>query len=108
MNEIETVKDKVKSLLEKDLRCRNDDKWLIWRYIRDVDKIDIYIPFDKFAEMTSFESIRRARAIVQNVDHELLPTNPDVIKRRGIKQQEWTEYFSNHTGVKNDRRTQIK
>jgi hypothetical protein len=56
----------VKNLLETDKRCRNDDKWLIFRYIREVDGVNLRIPFTQFHQMTPFETITRARRRIQN------------------------------------------
>ena len=76
-------------LLKEDERCRNDDKWLIWRFMRDKAQIKMYIPFTDFERMPSFESIRRIRAHIQNRENKLLPTDPNVRIKRKVNENEW-------------------
>jgi len=90
--ELKKVKEYVLELLEKDERCRNSDKWLTYKVMRKFT--NIYIPFEDFEKMPSFESIRRTRAMIQNKEGLFLPTDKDVIKKRKINQEEWREFFS--------------
>jgi len=54
----------VADVLETDERARNDDKWLVWVVLRRWG-IGIYIPFEQFKNMPSFESISRYRRKLQ-------------------------------------------
>lgn len=90
--ELLKVKEYVLQLLEQDERCRNDDKWLTYCVMRKFT--NIYIPFDDFQKIPSFESIRRTRANIQNKEGKFLPTDPEVIKKRKIRQEEWRDFFS--------------
>ena len=82
--EITTVKKIVLKLLGEDVRCRNDDKCLTFRVMEHFTKI--YIPFEDFKKIPAFETIKRCRAKIQNVDKKFLPTDPKVIKRRSIRE----------------------
>jgi len=53
----------------------------------------MYIPFEDFSKIPSFESIRRQRQHIQNTLKILLPTSEEVRKRRGILKEEWRRYF---------------
>ena len=78
--ELRTVAELVREELKNDLRCRNDDKWLTWKVMRHFTPI--YIVFEDFEKMPSFEAIRRCRAKIQNVDQQYLPTEATALKRR--------------------------
>jgi hypothetical protein len=80
IEELRTVAKIVREELANDERARNDDKWLTWKVMRHFT--NIIIPFEDFVKMPSFESIRRVRQKIQNIDNEFLPTYPTVIKRR--------------------------
>lgn len=70
--EIRTVKEIVYELLRDDIRCRNDDKWLTYRVMSHFTRI--YIPFEDFIKIPSFETISRCRRYVQHNDNDFLPT----------------------------------
>ena len=80
------IREGVLKILESDERARNDDHWLIWKYIREIDKINMFIPFEDFKRMTSFESITRMRRELQN-DSGLYPPTNSVIANRRAKEQ---------------------
>lgn len=90
--EFDKVSELVEKLLENEERCRNDDKWLTYRVMRHFT--NIYIPFDDFAKMPAFETIKRCRAKIQNVEGKYLPTSSDVLKKRSKRRGEvvhWTK-----------------
>lgn len=89
--ELDSVKEWVLHFLKTDERCRNSDKWLTYRVLRQYTSI--YIPFADFQKMPSFESIRRTRAHVQNQEKKFLPTDANVRKKRRIREEEWRKYF---------------
>lgn len=89
----DTVRKGVLEILENDERARNSDAWLIWRFIREKDGIDMFIPFEDFEKMTSFETIRRIRQHIQNTEHKILPTDVKVRNERNISYQEWVEWL---------------
>jgi len=87
--EIKTVKAIVEYLLLTDERNRNDDKWLTWNVMRHFTPI--YIPFEDFEKIPSFESITRIRAQIQNVEKRYLPTKPEVVAKRQNRQRVFRE-----------------
>lgn len=89
--EIVKVSETVLRLLKEDERCRNDDKWLTYRVMREFTKI--YIPFEDFAKIPAFETIKRVRAKIQNKDRLYQPTDSDVLKKRRTRAQTFTEVF---------------
>lgn len=91
IEEITKVKDIVKNLLSTDDRCRNDDKWLTYKVMSKFTKI--FIPFEDFAKIPTFETIRRTRQYIQNVEHQFEPTDPAVVKKRKKRQVVFQEQF---------------
>jgi hypothetical protein len=89
--EFKTVTAIIEHLLETDERCRNDDKYLTYKVFRYFT--NIYIPFEDFDKLPSFETVKRCRAKIQNVERRFLPTNPDVIARRQNRQREVKEFL---------------
>jgi hypothetical protein len=81
--EFKTVTELVENLLENDVRCRNDDKWLTYRVMRYFT--NIYIPFEDFKKIPAFETIKRCRAKIQNVEKRFPPTDPKVIIQRKVR-----------------------
>ncbi len=77
--ELRKIKELVLAELEADSRCRNDDLWLLWKIWRKFSPI--YIPFEDFQKLPSFESVRRCRQLCQ-AKGLFLPTDEMVLKRR--------------------------
>ena len=90
--------DRVKKILENIPETRNSDKLLIWEFYKDsgkVQEVETMFGFrveaiekstflSKLTEST--ESIRRSRATIQSKIKELRPTNPNVIRKRRMKE----------------------
>lgn len=91
--EFKKVSEIVEELLEKEERCRNDDKYLTFRVMQHFTKI--YIPFEDFDKMPAFETIKRVRAKIQNVEHRFIPTDKEVLEKRQKRQQEIKEILKN-------------
>ena len=89
-----TTKDKVEDILERKEQARNSDKYLIWYYWKYEEQIDSLDNFGEFKEGTSSRSIIRARAEIQNDEGKYLPTDPEVIRKRRIKENRIREYYS--------------
>jgi len=88
----DTIRIGVLELMKLDERCRNDDTYLIWKFLREKSNVPIYIPFKDFGKMPSFESISRMRRHIQNTEQKLLPTSQEVREQRGISEMEWREW----------------
>lgn len=93
IKEFNTVSSIVLNLMQTDERCRNDDKWLTYRVMRHFTKI--YIPFEDFKKLPAFETIKRVRAKIQNIDKILLPTDIKVIERRKKRRKEVSSWTKN-------------
>jgi len=90
--------DRVKYLLENIPATRNSDKLLIWEFYKHsgrVQKMTSVFGFkveaidrDTFlsGKIESTESIRRSRATIQSKYKRLQPTNPEVRKKRRMKE----------------------
>ena len=89
--ELKQVKKIVMHLLETDERTRNDDKWLTYRVMRQFT--NIYIPFEDFSKMPSFESIKRSRAYIQNTQGMFPPTDIKVLHKRGHKEDTLRQHY---------------
>lgn len=93
-----TIKDKVMYFLEHSERARNDDKYLTLVYWKFADKLDM----DNLAEEyltkgTPATSIVRARCLIQSSG--LYPPNPEVARRRGIKEKAFHDSIAYHNEV---------
>jgi len=77
--EITKIKDIVEDLLKIDLRCRNDDKWLVYQVTRKFTKI--FIPFEDFKKIPAFETITRCRRFIQNTEGKYLANKETDNKR---------------------------
>lgn len=80
IREFNKVYDLVLKLLESDMRCRNDDKWLTYRVFRHFT--NIYIPFEDFGKIPSFETVSRCRRKIQNKEGLFTPTDGKVVEKR--------------------------
>ena len=88
--EFKKVSELVEHLLATEVRCRNDDKWLTYQVMRYFTKI--YIPFEDFKKIPAFETIKRVRAKIQNVEKRYLPTDEKVRIKRQQREKEVKEW----------------
>jgi len=83
--ELRSIKERVEWLLKNYPETRNDDRYLIILYMRfftPMRKYLSFVPYRVIKELPSFESIRRARQLIQEKG-KYLPTDPNVMRRRG-------------------------
>lgn len=90
--EFQNCEEKVRHVLENHEKARNDDDLLIWIIKRHIEDADLNT-FKEYKKTTNAETIRRNRAKIQNDDDDLLPTDPEVIEKRKLKEQKVREYF---------------
>ena len=90
----DTIKQGILEILSTDERARNSDTYLCWKFLREKAGVNIYIPFEDFARMPSFETIIRMRAQIQNDEQRFLPTDPEARKRRKINEEEWRAWLA--------------
>lgn len=83
------VTDLVYQLLRDDIRCRNDDKYLTCRvmqvFLGQTGNL-LTVDFNDFKKMPAFETVKRVRADWQNKKGVYLPTLPEVLNRRGLRE----------------------
>ena len=97
-----TAKDRVEWLLINKPQTRGDDRILYLEYFKVFHPVFVYNPFDKtinftrpltyeeWREMTSFETIRRARQKLQEHNIDLLPL-PDTVAKRMEREENFRE-----------------
>lgn len=101
--EYKTIKDLVLKILAdpqtnyKKLTCRDSDKLLSYRVyeriVKDNGHRGIFIPFELFGILPSFETISRARRYIQN-DLGLYLPSEEVAQRRKVRQKEVKKMFA--------------
>lgn len=103
----DTIKFNIINLMKSDERCRNDDKWLLYRYGKDVMKMD-WDDFEQWSRMPSIESVRRIRQMIQNTAGLFLPTNEETRESRGIQEQAWRRWVLEEKLIYGYNSSQIK
>ena len=103
----DTIKFNIINLMKADERCRNDDKWLLFRYGKDIMKMDWNV-FEQWERMPSIESVRRIRQMVQNTAGLFLPTNEETRESRGIQEQAWRRWVMEEKLIYGYNNSQIK
>ena len=77
-----TIKDNIKVLLAEDERCRNDDLYLILKYWTTYNGVNANLEI--VGELAHTETIRRYRQKIQHEEGNYLPTEPEVLEKRGF------------------------
>lgn len=99
MSELKTTKQKVEKILKEFEKARNSDGTLIAHFLNTFSKKYVHndkdgepcIKLRDFKNLPSFENIRRSRQIIQNDDGNYPPTDPEIIKKRNIKEKNWRD-----------------
>lgn len=101
-SELVEARDVVRECLTEDARCRNDDRWLMLK-VWQKQGIMIMIDFEKWKDMFAPETIRRVRQEIQSTHNgqagELLPTDPDVLILRKVREQAIRNYYGNQSYI---------
>lgn len=75
--------------------ARNSDVALmiiIWqRWYGVSDKPDGIVHVRRLFDLPREDNVKRVRAKIQNEEHKYLPTNPDVLIKRGILEEYWQD-----------------
>lgn len=102
LTELTQVQETVRNVLSSCPLARNSDKWLVlkvWEIeaadydIKDGQTVKWHIAAICLPYLTTPETITRLRRHIQNVEGKYLPTDPEVIKQRRIKEEKVREYF---------------
>lgn len=88
----------VTEILAKDENTRNSDLWLCIQFWRKKG-IRVYVNYADLDKMTTPETITRVRRIIQNNQGQYLPTNPETLYRRKVKEELLRQYFSNQPNI---------
>lgn len=89
----------VRELLEEDTRCRNDDLWLILRIWQKKQFIKLFVPFEELRRMIVPETITRVRRQIQNTYGQLLPTDPQILVKRKVKEDILRSYYRDNENL---------
>jgi len=84
MDDVQTVKEAVKYILERDVRARNDDQLLIIETLKHMGII-LKIEINGKIKMPAFESITRARRRFQ--EEGLYPAAPEIKEQRDAEEE---------------------
>jgi hypothetical protein len=89
--ELFQMREQVLSLLDRYPQTRNNDFYLQWLWLRSYGGLtDLpFLEWDEIRHLSGkFETIRRVRQKVQNEEGKFLPTDPNVGRRRRIRELE--------------------
>lgn len=84
VKEFYTIKHQVRMLLHEKEECRNYDSLLICDWLQEFKDITDFDQIRTEHKYISFESIRRARQLIQ-AKGDYLPTDETIIKRRRLQ-----------------------
>lgn len=93
----------VERVLEKHQIARNNDLWLImltWVAQKGAVRIEheenegFFIPFEAFDKLLMPESITRSRRFLNYEENKYLPTDPEVLRKRRLREEKFKEEFS--------------
>jgi hypothetical protein len=95
-HELDDMQQKLFWIMEKYPETRNNDFYLIWLYLKYVEKLPLpYLSREKLNELSGItETIRRSRQIIQNERHLFPPTRKEVLTRRRQKEEDYHSYFA--------------
>lgn len=103
MKRHQALKDMVRDSLRDDEQSRNSDirlfnYLLVNRFghflFKDADG-DYAIKLKALYDVPSQDNVKRARAVIQNGDHEYLPTTDDIRRKRQISESDWYYWLIN-------------
>jgi hypothetical protein len=85
IREFYTIKQQVRLILHENADCRNYDSLLICNWLNDCKDIQTIDQIRDLHQCISFESVRRARQLIQ-AKGDYLPTDETIIKRRRLQE----------------------
>ena len=93
ITEPKTTKDRIKEVLRTDERARNSDLWLTFQIWQNYNKVNFYIPYNRLTDLTSMETIRRQRQVIQNKEGLYPPTDEETKNKRKQKESVFLRYL---------------
>ena len=92
--ELGKIRTLVEAVMKRHPETRNSDYLLLyWCWVQAKPSFKKVFTEEEFCQLPHFESVRRLRARIQNVENLLLPTDPKVAKKRRIREEEFRRYF---------------
>ena len=91
MKEFNKVKSLVIEIMEAEPRARGDDKFLTLRVMQRIlhqTGPTLTIRIDQLRKLPAFETVKRTRASIQNVEGRLLPMDRETMDRREYRREE--------------------
>lgn len=101
--EIKKSASVAEAVLQKSVIATNNDTWLVlqaWEYQKLATYMQVngkhgyFIPIEAISSLLKPESITRARRMLNYEFCKYLPTDPEVARRRKIKEQKYKDFFS--------------
>jgi hypothetical protein len=83
--EFYTIKQQVRIILHENEECRNYDSLLICKWLEEFKDINHIDQIREEHKRISFESVRRARQLIQ-AKGDYLPTDEMILKRRRLQE----------------------
>ena len=93
LSQLQEVEEKICWLLAKSEHFRNCDMCLMFYYWSHIDHWNSYQNPTTLHKLTSAETITRCRRYIQNTLHLWVPTDPEVVEKRSIKESAIKEWF---------------
>lgn len=101
MSQIKYLKTQVTKILVKDEQSRNSDirltQCIWWEFYQEkmvkLEDGSVAVRLRDMFDLPREDNIKRIRAKIQNEDHKFLPTDPEIRRKRQIKEEEWREYL---------------
>jgi len=93
---MDTLKNQVEHILETNPATRNSDITLmiyIWRTFHSRYIVDDTIKLDSLYELPREDNIKRIRATFQNEEGKYLPSDPEIRRKRGIREEQWRAFL---------------
>lgn len=90
--DIDTIKERVRSVLQRYPSARDDKNMLAICYWKSWDNLKVWI--ENVNKLTPVESITRAARKIQNEDRQFMPTI-QVKQRRVDKERQYREHYGN-------------
>ena len=87
--ELLTIKEQVARIMEAHPITRNSDDFLTLYYLKEVCHWPISFVEPQKVMETHTTSVRRLRQVIQNDEHRLLPTDPQVMENRRAKAEKY-------------------
>lgn len=104
IKELDEVKSRVVKILERYPETRDNDLKLQWFFLMDVLDVDLPVVKGSFFDENAglMETIRRSRQIIQNELNIYPPTDPEVLKKRRQKAENYRYFFGSRLCKRED------